>query len=320
VAAAVAAQATAQIPSAPAPRRLKVDLFSKHLQWLRTPDELAKAVHEMRFDGLDVTVRPYPGHVAPVQVARDLPRFVNALRQQGVLVRAITCPITDADSPNAEQILQTASSLGIHHYWWGTFRYSQNKPILQQLDGLKPRVAKLAALNAKYKMTAMYHTNEGSTSVGAAIWDFLYVLRGFDPAQVGFHYDLGHMALAGGNGTWALNLRAAGPYVAGISVKDSVMEVSPEPTAGRGRSAMPNGWRIRQVPLGTGLDDLPELATVLTEIGFSGPLEIQAEYPNGGAENGQDKITLPRETVLGAMKPDLLALRTAFGPSGLLSE
>jgi sugar phosphate isomerase/epimerase len=320
VAAAVAAQATAQIPSAPAPRRLKVDLFSKHLQWLRTPDKLAEAVHEMGFDGLDVTVRPYPAHVDPTRVAQDLPGFVKALRQQGVLVRAITCPISDADSPNAEQILQTASSLGITHYWWGTFRYSQNKPILQQLDDLKPRVAKLAGLNTKYKMTAMYHTNEGSTAVGAAIWDFLYVLRNFDPAQVGFHYDLGHMTLAGGNGTWALNLRAAGPYVSGISVKDSVMEAGRELTASHGRSAMPNGWRIRQVPLGTGLDNLPVLATILTEIGFSGPLEIQAEYPNGGAESGQDTITLPRETVLGAMKRDLTVLRTAFGPSGLLSE
>ena len=91
------------------------------------------------------------------------------------------------------------------------------KPILQQLDELKPRVAKLAALNAKYKMTAMYHTNEGSTAVGAAIWDLLYVLKNFDPAQVGFHYDLGHMTIAGGNGTWALNLRAAGPYAAGVT-------------------------------------------------------------------------------------------------------
>ncbi len=66
------------------------------------------------------------------------------------------------------------------------------------------------------------------------------------------------------------------------------------------------------------MDDLPQVANVLKEIGFAGPVEIQAEYPNGGAENAQDKITLPREQVLGAMKRDLLALRMAFGPSGLL--
>src|SRR5215469_6453810 len=212
-------------PAAPAPtKKLKVDSYSRHLQWLRTADEVAEAVIEMGYDGIDLTVRPYPGHVEPEKVETDLPPFVNALRKHGLRVDAITCPISDADSPNAEKILQTASSLGITHYWWGTFRYQPDKPIMEQLEALKPRVAKLAALNAKYKMTAMYHTYSGAASVGAAIWDFLYVLRNFDPAQVGFQYDLGHMTNAGGNGTWALSLRAAGPYIAGVSVKDSVME------------------------------------------------------------------------------------------------
>jgi sugar phosphate isomerase/epimerase len=317
--AAIPAAGMAQTPAASPAKRLKVDLFSRHLQWLRQAGEVAEAVNEMGFDGLDITVRPYPGHVDPTRVAQDLPPFVNTIRQHGILVREITCPITDADSPNAEQILQTASSLGITHYWWGTFRYAPNIPIARQLDQLKPRVAKLAALNEKYKMTAMYHTNEGSGAVGAAIWDLLYVLKDFDPARVGFHYDLGHMTIAGGNGTWALNLRAAGPYVAGVSVKDSVLETGhPSESGGRGRNEMPNGWRVRQVALGSGMDNLPELANVLKEISFSGPLEIQAEYPNGGAESAQDKITLPREQVLGALKRDLLALRAAFAPSGLL--
>lgn len=366
-------------------KKLKVDAYSRHLQWLRTADEVAEAVIEMGYDGIDLTVRPYPGHVDPAKVEADLPPFVNTLRKHGLRVDAITCPITDADSPNAEKILQTASSLGITHYWWGTFRYQPDKPIMEQLDALKPRVAKLAELNAKYKMTAMYHTYSGAASVGAAIWDFLYVLRNFEPAQVGFQYDLGHMTNAGGNGTWALNLRAAGPYIAGVSVKDSVMEqnldvrgggpLTPEiaaqmaasggrgrggpggfggdfgadgpslgggaggrgagragaaeqggaPAAAGGRGGRGGGastatrpWHVRQVPLGDGMDDLPLFASILKEINFSGPMEIQAEYPNGGANNAADKITLPRAQVLGAMKRDLLALKAAFGPSGLL--
>lgn len=404
---AAANTAMAQTAEPPAVKKLKVDVYSRHLQWLRTADEVADATIEMGFDGVDLTVRPYPGHVDPEKVAQDLPPFVNTLRKHGLQVVTITCPIADAESPNAEKILQAASSLGITHYWWGTFRYQQNKPIMEQLDALKPRVAKLAALNAKYKMKAMYHTYSGSATVGAAIWDFLYVLRNFDPAQVGFHYDIGHMTNAGGNGTWALNLRAAGPYIAGVSAKDSVMEqnldvrgggpFTPEmaaaaaaagggrgrgrggPGGGRGPGDAPGGrgmgdqaaaggrgnagagnppegrgggqgggrgavganagapggrgaggrggggaaaivppWRVRQVPLGTGMDDLPQFGNILKEIKFSGPIEVQAEYPNGGANNAADKITLPRAQVLGAMKRDLLALRAAFEPSGLL--
>jgi sugar phosphate isomerase/epimerase len=364
---AAARSAAAQGPAA-ATGKLKVDAYSRHLQWLRDPEQVADAVLEMGFDGLDITVRPYPGHVDPEKVAEELPPFVKTVRKHGLLVRTITCPITDADSPNAEKILQTASSLGITHYWWGTFRYEPGKPVMQQLDALKPRVAKLAALNAKYKMTAMYHTYSGSGTVGAAIWDLLYVLRNFEPAQVGFHYDVGHMTNAGGNGTWALSMRAAGPYIAGISAKDSLFDptlvvsgggpLTPEMAAtaaasgrrgpGGGRGNGPAGgppqsgsaasgpgrggrggggggrgggnlkWRVRQVPLGTGMDDLPQVAAILKEIGFAGPIEIQAEYPNGGAESAQDKITLPRAQVLGAMKRDLLALKMAWGPSGLL--
>jgi sugar phosphate isomerase/epimerase len=421
------APSTGQAPAVTTPKPLKVDAYSRHLQWLRTPDDVAQAVIEMGYDGLDITVRPFPGHVDPTKVAQDLPPFVNAIRKHGIQVSTITCPITDADSPNAEQILQTASSLGITHYWWGTFRYDTSKPVMEQLDALKPRVEKLAALNAKYKMKAMYHTYEGDMTVGAAIWDFLYVLKNFDPAYVSFHYDVGHMVVAGGGNTWALNLRAAGPYVGGVSAKDYILEENlgingggpyagqtlggfgaagaggaggrggrggagrgnatpgaapgtppaggngapsaagapaaagnaaaagdrenpasvqsggANPTAragagpggtggrgagggrggrgaptGRGGGGAANPWRARAVPLGEGLANLPEVASILKEINFSGPIEIQAEYPNGGADNAQDKITLPREQVLGAMKRDLIVLRTAFGPSGLL--
>ena len=64
--------------------------------------------------------------------------------------------------------------------------------------------------------------------------------------------------------------------------------------------------------------NLPQVATVLKDLRFQGPLEIQAEYPNGGAESAQDKITLPKIMVLAAMKRDLLTLRRGFAASGLL--
>ena len=379
--------------------KLKVDTYSRHLQWLRTADEVAEATIEMGFDGVDITVRPYPGHVDPEKVATDLPPFVKTIRSHGLQVVTITSPITDADSPNAEKILGTASQLGLTHYWWGTFRYDPAKPVMEQLEALKPRVEKLAKLNEKFKMKAMYHTYSGNMMVGAAMWDFLSVLKNFDPRYVGFHYDIGHMTNAGGNGTWALSLRAAGGYIAGVSAKDSIFELDlhipeggpftgtpaslnnrfgppgggppgggPPPSAaaagqrqqeaaergvgappagaangaasapagaprgpggpggrpgapavaGLGGGGQPNPWKVRYVPLGEGNINLPMLASILKEINFSGPIEVQAEYPNGGAENAMDKITLPRALVLGNMKRDRLTLKAGFAASGLL--
>lgn len=352
VAAAQTAGARGGAPASPAPRatgKLKVDIYSRHLQWLRTADEVADAALEMGYEGVNVTVRTYPGHVNPEKVAQELPPFVKTLRNRGLLVRQITTNISDVDSPNAEAIIATASSLGITHFWWGTYRYEAGKPIFEQLEALRPRVAKIAAMAEKYKMTASYHTYSMPNTVGSAMWDLLHLLREHDPKYVGFHYDTGHEAHHI-NGMWEVNLRGAGPYVAAVAAKDYMPTQEAAPARGGGAPggraggapggraggapaaatapaapAAPadpaitgNNWRTRTVPLGTGLVNLTQLAVVLKDIGFAGPIEVQAEYPNGGAENAQDTLTLPRTQVLGAMKNDLMILRKGFAASGLL--
>src|SRR6059036_3907191 len=169
----VAGRSALQVPTT---RKLKLDIYGRHLLWLKSAEEVALAAEEMGYDGVDINVRANgQGHVLPERVAQDLPQFVATIRKHGLEVSAITPSIADADTPYAEDILRTAAKLGIRYYWWGTFRYSANKPIMQQLDDLKPRVAKLAALNKKYGMTAMYHTYAGN-AIGTPIWDFLYVL------------------------------------------------------------------------------------------------------------------------------------------------
>jgi sugar phosphate isomerase/epimerase len=283
----------------------KVDIYSRHLQWLRSPDEVAEATLAMGYDGVDITVRPYPGHVDPARVRTDLPPFVKAIRSHGLMVRAITCPISDADSPHAMEIVQTASELGVRNYWWGTYHYVPHQPILQQLDALRPRVAKLAALNAKFDVTAMYHLYAGSTEVGGPLWDMLYVLKDFDPAHVALHYDTAHMTSAGDLGTWRTSLRAAGPYVRGVSIKDSLI------------ARLPDGrWTVKYVPLGQGEVELPDLIAILREIQFSGPVEMQPEYENGGAQDAADTLTWPRKRVLDNMATDLRVYRAALaGPA-----
>jgi hypothetical protein len=68
--------------------------------------------------------------------------------------------------------------------------------------------------------------------------------------------------------------------------------------------------------MGTGLVDIFRYATVLRDIGFDGPMELEAEYPNGGSESASDKLTLPRAQVIGNLKRDVLTIRAAFQQSG----
>jgi sugar phosphate isomerase/epimerase len=89
----------------------------------------------------------------------------------------------------------------------------------------------------------------------------------------------------------------------------------PLPLAGN-TFARGGGWSSVMVPMGMGVVDIFRYATVLRDIGFNGPMELQAEYPNGGAQSGADKLTLPREMVIGNLKRDILTIRAAFQQSG----
>src|ERR1700737_1624160 len=61
--------------------RLKIYIFSKHLQFLNYKD-MAEAAAEMGFDGVDLTLRPR-GHVLPENVEMDLPKAVEAMHKVG---------------------------------------------------------------------------------------------------------------------------------------------------------------------------------------------------------------------------------------------
>src|SRR5262249_43761698 len=140
--------------------RLKVAIFSKHLQFVQGA-ELAKAAAELGFDGVDITVRK-GGHVAPERVKEELPPLVATIRGHGLEVPMITTDIVDAETPSAEDMVRTAAELGIRHYRFGGFKYAADKPYPAQLDAFRPRLAKLAQLNAKYQSCAMYHTHSGA--------------------------------------------------------------------------------------------------------------------------------------------------------------
>ena len=80
-----------------------------------------------------------------------------------------------------------------------------------------------------------------------------------------------------------------------------------------GKNVKGGGWTAPLVAMGTGIVHIPRVVTVLSEIGFAGPSELQSEYPGiGGAEAGADKITRPRQFVIGMLKRDVITIRKSF--------
>ena len=277
--------------------KLKVAIFSKRLLFLKG-DALAAGAAEIGFDGIDLAVRK-GGHVEPDRVREDLPKLVASIRQHGLEVPMLTTDIADTESPYAEDILKSMSELGIRHYRWGGFKYDAKSPMAQQLEDLKPRVAKLAALNSKYKTCAMYHTHSGIGLVGASIWDLHIVLQDLDPQAVGVNYDVGHATIEGGFGGWINSFRITGPHLRGVAVKDFLWVKDAK-----------GAWKAEWTPLGKGMVHLPQFFGMLAAARFSGPLQLHFEYPLGGADGGKSTLTIPREEVTGAMKRDLQQLRT----------
>jgi sugar phosphate isomerase/epimerase len=307
-------------------KKVHIDAYSRTLHWLRKPEEIAEACHQIGNATLDLTVRAYPGHVQPDKVVTDLPPFVKTLAQNGITVTVLGADIVDDKTPYIEEMLGTASSLGIRYNWWRGFNFDYTKPYPPQIEALKPRLEGLVKIQEKYGMKAMYHPQ------GGPFFDQLELIRNFDPRYVSLHFDTGHwMQIAQPN--MAAMIMMAGPYVGGFVWKDGVVEKrdpASTPTAqagppdggargGRGgRGGGYNGWGTRQVPVGTGMVDFALAARTLKVIGFNGPTECQPEWTGlGGAESGRDTLTLPRETVIGLLKHDYDTIHAALAAAGI---
>ena len=302
-AALVASRAFAADEKRSAPK-LRVAIFSKHLRFLEGED-LVKGAAEIGFDGIDLAVRK-GGHVEPDRVKQDLPPLAGIIRQHGLELPMITTDIVDADSPFAEDILKVMAEQGIRSYRWGGFKYTADRSLVKQLDDLKPRVAKLAALNSRYHACAMYHTHSGIGLVGASIWDLYEILKGFDPNAVGVNYDIGHATVEGGLGGWINSLRLAGPHLRGVAVKDFVWAKDAK-----------GSWKVQWKPLGEGMVRFAQFFPMLAEVHFSGPLQLHFEYPLGGADGGETRLSVSRAEVFATMKRDLQQLRTWLRDAGL---
>jgi sugar phosphate isomerase/epimerase len=251
-----------------APHKLKVTIFSKHLQFVKG-DELAQTAADIGFDGIDITVRK-GGHIEPERVRQELPGLVAIIRKHGLEVPMITTDIVDTTTPFTEDILRTMQDLGIRDYRWGGYKYAGNAPIIAQLEAMRPRVEKLAALNARYQACAMYHTHSGVDLVGASFWDLYVLLKGVDPSACGVNFDIGHAVVEGGLGGWINNFRVTTDHLRGIAIKDFVW----------GKNAK-GSWQPEWTPLGEGMVHLPQFFGMVAAAGFNGPLQLHFEYALG---------------------------------------
>lgn len=280
---------------------LKISVFSKHLQWLDYA-EMAQVAAGIGFDGIDITVRP-GGHVLPENVVEDLPKVVEAVRKTGLNVYMITTAIVDADDPVSENILKTASALGIRHYRTGWFRYNEQKTVEDNLADFEVKLEKLALLSKKYSISGEYQNHSGRY-FGAPIWDLFTVLNRIKSPWIGSQYDILHATVEGAN-TWPIGLKLLKPFIRSIDIKDFQW------------SRSEGKWAAEVVPLGEGMVDFKNYFAQLKQQQIRVPISMHYEYSLGGAEHGHRELTIDGEQVIDSMKRDLNVLRAMLITAGI---
>jgi sugar phosphate isomerase/epimerase len=286
-------------PQAKQTSDLTVHLFSKHLQFLDYRD-MAKAAAEMGFDGLDLTVRPR-GHVEPEHVKRDLPKAVDAMRNEGLEPLMMASGINNPDDPVNVQVLETAARLGFKIYRLAYYRFGDAPTWKQSMDGKKVQFDALGRLNQALGLHGAYQNHSG-THLGAYLPDIAYLLEGADPRWLGCQYDIRHATVEGGT-AWPLGLRWVQNHIQTIAIKDFRWE------------RIDGRHRPIHVPLGTGVVDFVDYFRMLRSFGIQPELSLHLEYDLGGAEHGKREVSIPAKDVYAAMEADLAKLKELWQAS-----
>jgi sugar phosphate isomerase/epimerase len=265
-AAAGAGRAAAQYKAGGAKPRTKppVCLYSKQLARVQY-DELGKVLRDLGFDGCDLSVEP-GGHVLPEQAQADLVRAVLAVTDVGLDVPMFTTSVTSPGDSNIRLILAIGGFMGVPLFRPGVWKYNATSEIEARLAQVQGEIAGLASL-ARATAMAMGLRNVAGDNVGGAIWDTNLIIRGMDPQSVGYDFDPGSAAAAGGVDGWWVALRLALPRLKMATLNDFTW------TKDAG-----GAWKATPCPLGEGMVDWSRFFAALARAKFTGPLSIEMGY------------------------------------------
>jgi len=245
------------------PDQNPICLFIKFIQSL-SHEELADAVAAMGADGIEATVRK-GGYISPERSMDELPKLVDVLAKRNLKVTMITTDVLRADDPTTEPVLRTAAQLRIPMYRMGSYKYDLERPVMDQLRAIRPRLKELAALNTEIGIQAAYQNHSGAQYVGGTVWDIYGLIEDIPKEQIALAFDIHHATIEAGL-SWPTVYNAMRPRIATVYVKDFQW-------AGR---------RAEHVPLGTGRVD-PAFFERLQADNFAGPISLHVEYLGRGS-------------------------------------
>ncbi len=252
----------------------------------------------MGLDGLDLTVRK-GGHIEPANVDQGLPQAIHSAHEQGLKIAFLSTDITDP-TPVAEKVLAAAATHGIDRVKLGYYPYVPFGTLAKQMDDVRARLAKVAALGRRYHVRPCVHIHSGNDipSHGTMLYQ---LLRDMSPDDIGAYVDPLHMTLEGGGAGWKQGLDLLAPWVQLVAIKNFAWQMAERDKIGQQR------WETRMVPLADGVAPLPDFIATLNKIGYDGTYSLHSEYK--GKHSFRDLST---DECLAQTRDDLAFFRKLF--------
>lgn len=254
---------------------LKVIGFIKPFQKLPYR-QIADLAAEIGWREIECPVRK-GGSIDPAAVESELPKLVEALRNNNIGVSIIATDVEDAANSLTERVLRTASELGIGRYRLKHYYYDLNKPIPPQLERFKHKVRQLAALNQDLRIQGTIQNHSGRNYVGAPVWDIWELIKDENPKFMAAYFDIGHATLEGGR-SWPLQAKLMEPFLSVVSVKDFIWK-NPDNESTKRKTE----WKSEWCRLGNGMVS-PEFFGWLKKTAFAGPICQHFEYEMGSGK------------------------------------
>ncbi len=252
--------------AAATPRKNKLCFFTKHLQGLSYGD-IASLAAEMGVDGIEAPIRP-KGHIEPEQVPDELPKFVEALKKQGLEITLMTSGINQVSAEqHTEKVLRTAAALGIKRFRMNYYKYDLKQPIWEQLQAVRPLVRDLVQLCDEIGIQPVFQNHSGKDYFGATVWDMYSLIREYRPEQIAFCFDILHATVEGGL-AWPLHAALTSTHWGAVYFKDFQWQ----------------GRKSETCPLGQGQIN-PDFAKLLRDRAYAGPISLHLEYLKGDAKD-----------------------------------
>lgn len=258
----------------PAGRRNPVCAFIKFLQSM-SYEELADAMAESGFDGIEATVRR-GGYIAPEKAPDELPKLAEILAERDLKITLLASDVVRADEKTTRPLLSAAADLGIPMYRLGPRRYDLDRPVIKQLEDIKPQLAELANLNRELGIQGIFQNHSGADMVGAAVWDIYSIIKDLPTDHLALAFDIRHATIEAGL-AWPATYNAVKPHIAAVFVKDFDW----------------NGRQAKHVPLGQGRVD-SAFFRMLERDDFRGPISLHVEYL-GDADAKENLAALQRD-------------------------